>query len=583
MIRQPIIAVMGHVDHGKTTLLDRIRNTAVASKEAGGITQHIGASEVSMASIEATCGDLLKAAKMKITIPGLLFIDTPGHEAFTNLRSRGGSLADIAIVVVDIMKGFEPQTLEAINILKEYKTPFVIVANKIDLITGWRASGSKSFNEALSKQSESVQAELDASIYKTIGRLSELGFSSELYSRVRDFQKELAVIPISAKTSEGIADLLMVVTGLAQRYMEERLKMEISGKARGSILERKEMKGLGMTIDVILYDGTLHVNDTIAFATSTGIGTSKVKALLKPKTYTPGESASKFAYFESVGAASGVKISGNGLEDAMPGSPVIDASGSDYTGQIKAEMGEVFAVDPKGAILKADSIGSMDAISKLMKGAGFGISKKGIGNVTKRDVMDAFTMLSISPVGTAILAFNVNIDPDAIEMAEVSGIKIIKSEIIYKLVDDYTLFVTERDKESAKKIEERITYPGSIYVLPGMCFRASHPAIFGIDVIGGKVKPGYKVMNDEGEIVGKIKGLQNEKTPVDHAKRGDHIAISLDGPTYGRQVVEAQTLYVFINEEDQRLLTKDYSHLLNDEEKALLLKITQIIKKRATK
>jgi translation initiation factor 5B len=583
MIRQPIIAVMGHVDHGKTTLLDRIRNTAVASKEAGGITQHIGASEVTIASIEETCGDLLKASKIKITIPGLLFIDTPGHAAFTNLRTRGGSLADIAILVVDIMKGFEPQTLEAINILKEYKTPFVVVANKIDLITGWKATGSKSFAVALSKQNESVQQELDAEIYKTIGRLSELGFSSELYSRVRDFQKELLVIPISAKTGEGIAELLMMVTGLAQKFMEDRLKMEISGKARGSILERKEMKGLGMTIDVILYDGTLHVNDTIAFATSNGIGTSKVKALLKPKSYSVADSASKFAYLDSVGAASGVKISGNGLEDAMPGSPIIDVSTPDYESKIKAEMGEIFAVDPKGAILKVDSIGSMDAISKLMKGVGLGISQKGIGNVTKRDVMDAFTMLSISPVGTMILAFNVGVDQDAEEMAEVSGIKIIKSDIIYKLVDDYKMSTDERNKESAKKIEERITYPGSIYVLPGMCFRASHPAIFGIDVIGGKIKPGYKIMNEEGEIVGKIKGLQNEKTPVESARRGDKIAISLDGPTFGRQVNEAQTLYVFVNEDDQRAFAKEYGYLINEEEKMLLAKISQIIKKRTAR
>lgn len=565
-----------------TTLLDRIRNTAVASKEAGGITQHIGASEVTIASIEETCGELLKASKMKITIPGLLFIDTPGHEAFTNLRSRGGALADIAILVVDITKGFEPQTLEAINILKEYKTPFIVVANKIDLMTGWRATKSKTLSGALKEQNESVQTELDDNIYKTIGRLSELGFESELYSRVHDFQKELAVVPLSAKTGEGIADLLMVVTGLAQRYLEERLKMEITGKARGSILERKEMKGLGMTIDVILYDGTLHVNDTIAFATSNGVGTSKVKALLKPKSYTVGTSASAFDYVNSVGAASGVRISGNGLEDAMPGSPIVDSSSPDYTSQITAEMGEVFSVDPKGAILKSDSIGSMDAISKLMKGAGFGISKKGIGNVTKRDVIDAFTMLSIAPAGTAILAFNVHVDEDAMETAEVSGIKIIKSDIIYKLVDDYKAFVDDREKQSTKKIEERITYPGSIYVLPGMCFRASHPAIFGIDVIGGRLRPGYRVMNDEGEIIGKIKGLQNEKTPVESARRGDKIAISIEGPTFGRQITEGQTLYVFVSEEDQRMFAKDYGYLINDEEKALLSKIAQILKKRST-
>ena len=496
-------------------------------------------------------------------------------------RARGGSLADIAILVVDITKGFEPQTIEAINILKGYRTPFVVVANKIDLITGWRATGSKSLAEALKQQNESVQAELDDNIYKTIGRLSELGFGSELYSRVTDFKSNLAVIPLSAKTGEGIAELLMVVTGLAQRYLEERLKMEISGKARGSILERKEMKGLGMTIDVILYDGTLHVNDTIAFATSTGIGTSKVKALLKPKGGAQGDSAAKFAYLDSVGAAAGVKVNGTGLEDAMPGSPIIDASTPDYVGQIKAEMGEVFSVDPKGAILKADSIGSMDAISKLMKGAGLGISKKGIGNVTKRDVIDAFTMLSIAPAGTAILAFSVGVDPDAAETAEVSGMKIIKSDIIYRLVDDYKLFVEERSKESVKRIEERITYPGSIYVMPGMCFRASHPAIFGIEVTGGRVKPGCRIMNGAGEIVGKVKGLQNEKTPVESAKRGDQVAISLDGPTFGRQVDSGQTLYVFVSEEDQRAFAKDYGYLINDEEKALLAKVSEIIKKKS--
>ena len=346
MIRQPIIAVMGHVDHGKTTLLDRIRNTAVAAREAGGITQHIGASEVPIEVIDSICGPLLRAANIKITIPGLLFIDTPGHEAFTNLRVRGGSVADIAILVVDITKGFEPQTIEAIEILREYKTPFVIAANKVDLVTGWHNTKSRSISEALKQQNSEMEGEIDSRVYEFVGKLSEFGFNSEFYTRVRDFQKELAIIPLSAKTGEGLAELLMVVTGLAQKYLEAKLKIEISGHGKGSILEKNEIKGLGVTVDIILYDGTLHSNDTIAFATSQGVGTAKIRALLKPRAFHKGsDSAGNYIYVESVGAASGVKISGNGLDDAIPGSPVIQVTDSNYANEISSEMGDIFKTD----------------------------------------------------------------------------------------------------------------------------------------------------------------------------------------------------------------------------------------------
>ena len=218
MIRQPIICVMGHVDHGKTTLLDKIRNSAITAKEAGGITQHIGASEVPLDTIRRICGGI-QFGTSDIKIPGLLFIDTPGHEAFTNLRRRGDSVADLAILVVDIMQGFQPQTVEAIDILKEYKTPFIIAANKIDLITGWRNTGSKSFAEAIKQQQTSVAAALESKIFELIGRVSEYGFSSDIYNKVTNFQKELAIVPLSAKTGEGIAELLMLAVGLSQKFL----------------------------------------------------------------------------------------------------------------------------------------------------------------------------------------------------------------------------------------------------------------------------------------------------------------------------------------------------------------------------
>jgi translation initiation factor 5B len=363
MIRQPIIVVMGHVDHGKTSLLDRIRSTAVAAKEAGGITQHIGASEVPIGVVEKVCGPMLKNMGVKITIPGLLFIDTPGHEAFTNLRKRGGSVADLAILVVDVSKGFEPQTIEAITILKEYKTPFIIAANKIDLITGWIPTKSKSLMEALGKQSASVQAALENTIFQLIGRISELGFNSERFDRIKSFQKELAIVPLSAKTGEGIAELLMVITGLSQRYLEMRLNIEVKGPGKGTILEKKEVRGLGTTIDVILYDGSLNTNDTIAFATASGVGTAKIKALLKTKPLQEiRESSSAFGNVESVSAASGVKISGTGLEDALPGSPVVQVTSGDYSDDIKAEVSSIFKADKEGVVLKTDCMGSLEAL-----------------------------------------------------------------------------------------------------------------------------------------------------------------------------------------------------------------------------
>ncbi len=579
MIRQPIIVVMGHVDHGKTSLLDRIRSTTIAAKEAGGITQHIGASEVPIDVIEKICGPMLQSMGTKITIPGLLFIDTPGHEAFTNLRKRGGSASDLAILVVDITKGFEPQTIEAVNILKEYKTPFVIAANKIDLVTGWINSKSKSFVSALEKQSTGVKQDLENRIFELIGRVSELGFTSERFDRIKSFQKELAIIPISAKTGEGIAELLMVVTGLSQRFLEMKLNIEVKGPGKGNILEKKEVKGLGTTIDVILYDGTLRINDTIAFATQDSVATAKIKAMLKPKPLQEiRESASKFFYVDEVHAASGIKISGNGLDDAMPGSPVLQVTNQDYESKIRAELGDVFKTEKNGVILKADSIGSLEAISKLIESEKFKVSRKSIGNVTKRDVVDAFSQISSDPIYAVVLAFNVQADKEAQEASFDSGIKIISSDIIYKLIDDYKLFADEKRREGAKRTESRIVFPGKIEVVPNSVFRVSHPAIFGVDVVAGRIKVGYIMINNVGEIVGKIKGIQNEKNPLESAKTGDRIAISMDEPAFGRQVREGQVLYTRIPDEDERMLKNELQHLLNDSEKELLLKISEIKK-----
>ncbi len=582
MIRQPIITVMGHVDHGKTTLLDKIRSSAIASREAGKITQHIGASEVPSNVINEICKDIPNFSSSSMKIPGLLFIDTPGHEAFTNLRKRGGSIADMAILVVDITQGFQPQTIEAINILKEYKTPFIVAANKIDLIQGWNVNKTKSFKVSFDKQNESVKNLIDNKVYELVGRLGEFGFNSELYSRVTNFQNELSIIPISAKTGEGLAELLMLVSGLSQKFLELKLNIEVNGPAKGSILEKNEIKGLGTTIDVIIYDGTLHVNDQIAFATADNdVKSTKVKALLKPKPlHEIRESSSKFFYVDSVSAASGVKIAAVGIEDAMPGSPLLQIDNEvDYKDLIKSEMADVFKTDTSGIILKADSIGSLEAISKLLESENFRISKKGIGNITKRDLMDAFSMYGIDPLSAVILAFNVNIDPDAEDESKTANIKIISENVIYKLIDSYKEFINTKTGEKKKEIEDRITFPSKIELIAGDCFRVSHPAIFGVSIISGKVKPGYVMMNKEGTVVGRIKGIQNDKHALAEAVKGDEIAMSMDEPTYGRQIHEGEVLYTRESKENIFLLSNDFSYMLTDDDKSTLVEIEKIMSK----
>src|SRR6056297_3665025 len=223
-LRTPIVAVLGHVDHGKTSLLDEVRGSAVAAGESGAITQHIGATAVPLATIPGIAGALVDPDDFDL--PGLLFIDTPGHHSFSTLRSRGGALADIAVLVVDVNDGFQPQTEEAVDILRRTETPFVVAANKVDTVPGWRPEAGAPIKPRYDAQSDRVRSMLDEGLYEIIGQLSDAGFSADMYWRVQDFQANVGVVPVSAETGEGIPDLLTVMMGLSQRYMKEEMEID---------------------------------------------------------------------------------------------------------------------------------------------------------------------------------------------------------------------------------------------------------------------------------------------------------------------------------------------------------------------
>jgi translation initiation factor 5B len=570
-LRTPIVCVMGHVDHGKTTLLDKIRGTAIVSGEAGAITQHIGATEVPIDVIVDKLGD--PRLRDRFIVPGLLFIDTPGHHAFTTLRSRGGALADLAIVVLDINEGFKPQTYESLQILKRFKTPFVVVANKIDRIGGWVSQKDLPFAATFKKQSEQVQSRLETKLYEIIGELYNQGFAAERYDRVTNFQNTLGVVPVSAVTGEGIPDVLMVLLGLAQKFLEANLQYSANGPGVGTVLEVKEEKGLGATLDVILYDGMLKKGDTVVIGSLGEPIQTKVRALLKPRELSEIRYESKFQQVNKITAAAGVKISAPGLEGALAGAPIRVATEEtleEIVAQVKSEIDAVrIDTGSEGILIKADTLGSLEALVHEFRKDKVLIRKAEVGDISHRDAVEASTVED--SLYSVIIGFNVKVHPDVREfLQESSSVKVFTNDVIYRLIEDYQKYVKEQQEISEKKIFETIIRPGKFKVLPGCVFRQSKPAVVGVRVLGGVVRTNADVMLENGSVVGKIKGLQSEGENIPSAKVGKEVAMAIDGATVGRQIKEGDVLYINVPERHAKVLEHEiYDSLSTDEKETL--------------
>lgn len=574
VIRSPICTVVGHVDHGKSSILDQIRGSNIVSKEAGAITQAIGTSIVPIESIKKICGSLLERLKLEFTIPGLLFIDTPGHEAFTNLRKRGGNLADIAILVIDINDGLKPQTIEALDILKSYKTPFIIALNKIDLIQGWVTNKEKTLLDNLNSQDKNVTNIFETKLYQVIGQLSGHNLESDRFDRVEDYTKKIAVVPCSAKTREGIPEMLMILAGLAQKYLNECLICNVEGNAKGTILEVKEDKGLGKTIDVILYDGALKVNDTIVIGTLDEPIVTKVRALLEPQPLAEMRDRQKsFHSVKGVYAAMGIKISAPGLEKAISGMPVRSCHPDDVDKvkqDIMKEIQEVLVeTDAEGVIVKADSLGSLEALTKLLKDNEIKIRKASLGEISKSDISDAESNREKDVLFSCVLGFNV---PEPKEIPE--HVKVITSDVIYQIIDDYKKWTEEQTKSEEAKEIDTLVRPCRFTVMPQYIFRQSNPAVFGSDIEAGVIKVNMPVMKD-GKIIGRVKSIQEDQETLSKAEAGKQVAVAMDHVTIGRQIEPGDTLYSDVPEEDFRKLKK-HKQLLKQAEIEVLKEIARI-------
>ena len=565
-IRQPIVTVAGHVDHGKTSILDKVRGTSIQTGEAGGITQKISFTSMPSDVVIERSGEILEKFKIPLEIPGFLFIDTPGHAAFTNLRKRGGSLADIAVLVIDINEGIRPQTAEVLKILKLNKTPFIVALNKIDNISGWKKR--KNAFENVSSQAINVKNDFDEKFYTLIGALNSQGFDADLYWNIKNFTKKVAVVPCSAKTGEGVNEIIAMLAALSQKFLKERIELGNDGK--GVVLEVKKDK-TGNYLECILYDGLLGEKDEIAIASFDDVVLTKIRSMSVARELNKGYKAVK-----DVEAAAGLRVQITSKDEILPGMPfaVVNNNLDKIKKEFEKELKEEIETDDDGIVVKADSLGSLEALLVLLREKQIPIVKAGIGPITKKDI---YVANSLPDKDKVILGFNVVVAEDASGELEKAKVKVIESEVVYKLIEDFEEWrQKEQQKIERAKLDE---LPALVKVeILDFVFRNSNPAVFGVAVNGGLLKQEIELVNSEDVKVGRVKTIQHEKNNIPQAEKGKEVAISVPGVNFERQLQVGEKLYSNLSESQFRKFKKN-KDLLSADEKKVLMEIAEIKRK----
>ncbi len=566
-LRSAIVTVCGHVDHGKTSILDKLRGTSIQTGEAGGITQKISFTTLPKEKIIERSGNLLNKFKIPLEIPGFLFIDTPGHAAFTNLRKRGGALADLAVLVIDINEGIKPQTAEVLNILKMNKTPFVIALNKIDNVSGWKSAETKLVLDSLNRQGLNVKQDFDEKFFTLVGALQSHNIDPDLYMKITDFTKNVAIVPCSAKTGEGIEELLAILCALSQKFLKERLKLGEIGK--GILLELKKEKAFNY-LECIIYDGQIKVGDEIAIASFSGIKTAKIRGIQEALPLNRG-----FVSVDEVTAATGIRMQVNLKEEVSAGMPfsVIKDNFEELKKEFDEEISDEIRVDENGIVAKADSLGSLEALLVLLKQAHIGVVRAEIGPITKKDLIFASTLEDENRV---IVGFNVE-EGEEFTKEEIGETKILCEEVVYKLVEEVEKYRENKRKEEERKKLKELPSLTKIHLLD-FVFRNSSPAVFGVKVEEGNLVRDIEMINVSDEKIGRIKAIQHEKNSIEKAEKGKEVAVSIPGVNFERQLKVGENLYSNLSEFQFRKF-KDNKDLLTTDEKKVLQEISAIKRK----
>ena len=586
-LRSPICCVLGHVDTGKTKLLDKIRQTNVQEGEAGGITQQIGATYFPSEIIKEKTECLNE--KFEIKVPGLLIIDTPGHESFTNLRSRGSSLCNIAILVVDIMHGLEPQTIESLNLLRQKKTPFIVALNKIDRCYNWQTSPNGSYVDNYEHQPAHVKKEFEERLRFVITSFAEQGLNAELYTRNSDMRRVVSLVPTSAITGEGIPDLLRLLVDLTQRMMSDKLMY--LAELECTVLEVKVIPGLGTTIDAILSNGVLREGDTIILCGLNGPIATTVRALLTPQPCRELRIKSAYIHHKEVKASLGVKICGQDLDKAIAGSRLLRADPGDDIEELKEEVMEdltdlLSKVDKSGTgvSVQASTLGSLEALLEFLRSSKIPVSAINIGPVFKKDVMRAAVMLEHAREYASILAFDVRIEKEAEELAQELGVRIFRADIIYHLFDQFTAYMKDVQEKKKADLAPQAVFPCILRIVPNCVFNKRDPIIMGIDVAEGTLKVGTPLCVPSKEFIflGKVSSIEINHKPVTSAKKGQQVAIKIECPVYenprmfGRHFDLKDELVSKISRQSIDILKENFRNEMTKDDWALVIRLKSI-------
>ncbi|KAL5594149.1 hypothetical protein BROUX41_001195 [Berkeleyomyces rouxiae] len=588
-LRSPICCILGHVDTGKTKLLDKVRQTNVQEGEAGGITQQIGATYFPVEAIKQKTQVVNRDNSFEFKVPGLLIIDTPGHESFSNLRSRGSSLCNIAILVVDIMHGLEQQTLESMRMLRDRKTPFIVALNKIDRLYGWNKIDNNGFRDSLSQQNSSVQKEFQNRLDQTKLAFAEQGFNSELFYENRNMSKNVSLVPTSAHTGEGVPDLLKLLLQLTQDRMVDNL-MYLS-EVQATVLEVKAIEGFGMTIDIILSNGVLREGDRIVLCGTEGAIVTNIRALLTPAPMRELRVRGSYVHNKEIKAAMGIKISAPGLEGAIAGSRLLvvgpDDDEDDLIDEVESDLATLFSrveTTGRGVSVQASTLGSLEALLDFLKDCKIPVATVGIGPVYKRDIMQTGVMLEKSPDHAVMLCFDVKVDKEALQYAEENGIKIFQADIIYHLFDAFTAHQAEMLEKKKEESKMLAVFPCVLNTVA--VFNKTTPIVVGVDVAEGQLKINTPLAavrtgnNGQKEIVGigRVTSIERDHKQIPVCKKGQpSVAVKIEmgnhQPTYGRHLEESDKLYSLISRASIDCLKDFYRADVSNEEWLLIKKL----------
>ncbi|AQK92576.1 eukaryotic translation initiation factor 2 (eIF-2) family protein [Zea mays] len=591
-LRSPICCILGHVDTGKTKLLDCIRRTNVQEGEAGGITQQIGATYFPTENIRERTRELKADATLKV--PGLLVIDTPGHESFSNLRSRGSSLCDIAILVVDIMHGLEPQTIESLNLLKSRDAVFIVALNKVDRLYGWKKCPNAPIVKALKQQNEDVKREFNMRLTDIVTQFKMQGVNTALYYKNKEMEDTFNIVPTSAVSGEGIPDLLLLLVQWTQKTMEE--KLTFVDEVQCTVLEVKVVEGHGTTIDVVLVNGILHEGDQIVVCGMQGPIVTTVRALLTPHPMRELRVKGTYIHHKEIRAAQGVKISAQGLEHAIAGTALYVLGPDDDLDKLnEAVMEEMTRVRSRidrsgeGVYVQASTLGSLEALTEFLKSPAVNIPfcDFSIGPVHKKDVMKASVMLERKKEYATILAFDVKVMPDARDLAEESGVRIFVADIIYHLFDQFTAYIKNLKEEKKKESAEEAVFPCVLKIMPNCVFNKKDPIVLGVDVLEGIAKVGTPLCIPSKEFIdiGKIASVEINHKQVDMATKGQKVAIKIiannsdeQQRSFGRHFDMEDELVSRISRRSIDILKQNYREDLTTEDWKLVVKLKSILK-----